>query len=70
MGDAADDYHDSLDRAAMNAEPNDDPPMCEHCKTEEVEELNVEAWEETGLMLCAGCVDEHFEHGLQKAERT
>lgn len=61
MGDAADDVYDAMERRAWSAEPNEDPPMCERCKVEEVDDFNVEAFEETGLVLCSGCADEAFE---------
>ena len=44
--------------------------LCERCKIEQVEDLNVEAWEETGLILCEGCVDEHFEDASGAADFT
>lgn len=37
---------------------------CERCG-DDIDELNVESWEETGSFLCAGCSEETFESMAQ-----
>jgi hypothetical protein len=34
---------------------------CERCHDAEIDDVNVEAWEETGLLLCPDCADAVFE---------
>ena len=41
---------------------------CERCG-EDIEEMNLESWETTGLLLCAGCAYEAFEEAAEECEQ-
>lgn len=54
------DHQSPSDRADM--EPDEPDAVCEDCgEFLDATEVNVEAFEATGQMLCAGCANEAFE---------